>query len=51
VDIAIQLFDAMVIARDDKERRTDRVMLGFRQFDAPVSPVLTYFPSFGANTP
>ena len=23
VDIAIQLFDAMGIARDDKERRTD----------------------------
>ena len=42
VDIAIQLFDAMGIARDDKERRTDWVMRGFRQFDAPVSLVLTY---------
>ena len=41
-DIAIQLFDAMGIARDDKERRTDWVMRGFRQFDAPVSLVLTY---------
>ncbi len=42
VDIAIQLFEAMGIARDDKERRTDWVMRGFRQFDAPVSLVLTY---------
>ena len=42
VDIAIQLFDAMGIAREDKERRTDWVMRGFRQFDAPVSLVLTY---------
>ena len=42
VDIAVQLFDAMGIARDDKERRTDWVMRGFRQFDAPVSLVLTY---------
>ena len=42
VDIAMQLFDVMGIARDDKERRTDWVMRGFRQFDAPVSLVLTY---------
>jgi nitroreductase len=41
VDIAIQLFDVMGIARDDKERRTDWVMRGFRQFDAPVSIVIT----------
>jgi nitroreductase len=42
VDIAIQLFEAMGIQRDDKARRTDWVMRGFRQFDAPVSIVLTY---------
>jgi len=42
IDIAVQLFEAMGIARDDKERRTDWVMRGFRQFDAPVSIVLTY---------
>jgi len=42
VDIAVQLFEAMGIARDDKARRTDWVMRGFRQFDAPVSLVLTY---------
>jgi nitroreductase len=42
VEVAVQLFDAMGIARDDKERRTDWVMRGFRQFDAPISLVLTY---------
>jgi nitroreductase len=42
IDIAIQLFEAMGIARDDKVKRTDWVMRGFRQFDAPVSLVLTY---------
>lgn len=42
VGIAVQLFDVMGIARDDKARRTDWVMRGFRQFDAPVSLVLTY---------
>jgi nitroreductase len=42
VAIAVQLFDAMGIERDDKTRRTDWVMRGFRQFDAPVSLVLTY---------
>lgn len=42
VEIAKQLFAAMGIARDDKERRQDWVMRGFRQFDAPVSMVLTY---------
>lgn len=42
VNIAKQLFAAMGIARDDKEMRQDWVMRGFRQFDAPVSIVLTY---------
>lgn len=42
VDIAKQLFAAMGIARDDKAMRQDWVMRGFRQFDAPVSLVLTY---------
>jgi nitroreductase len=42
VDIAKQLFAAMGIDRYDKERRHDWVMRGFRQFDAPVSIVLTY---------
>jgi nitroreductase len=41
VEIAVQLFEAMGIARDDKDRRQDWVMRGFRQFDAPVSVVIT----------
>lgn len=41
VEIAIQLFEAMGIERDDKARRMDWVMRGFRQFDAPVSVVIT----------
>ena len=40
--MAIQLFEAMEIARDDKEKRLDWMLRGFRQFDAPVSLVLTY---------
>jgi nitroreductase len=42
VAIAKQLFAAMGIARDDAARRQDWVLRGFRQFDAPVSLVLTY---------
>lgn len=40
-EIAVQLFDAMGIAWEDKTRRTDWAMRGFRQFDAPVSVVGT----------
>jgi len=32
----------MGIERHDKEKRLDWVMRGFRQFDAPVSIVITY---------
>jgi nitroreductase len=42
VEIAKQLFAAMGIERDNKEKRADWVMRGFRQFDAPVSIVVTY---------
>lgn len=42
VEIAKQLFAAMGIARDDKVMRQDWVMRGFRQFDAPVSIVVTF---------
>ncbi len=41
VDIAKQLFAVMGIAREDAEKRQDWVMRGFRQFDAPVSIVVT----------
>ena len=42
IEIAKQLFGAMGIAREDKEKRMDWVLRGFRQFDAPVSIVVTY---------
>ncbi|MEH6565274.1 MAG: nitroreductase [Halopseudomonas sp.] len=42
IEIAVQLFEAMGIARDDKAKRQDWVLRGFRQFDAPVSIVVTY---------
>ncbi|MEM9725905.1 MAG: nitroreductase family protein [Pseudomonadota bacterium] len=42
IEVAKQLFGAMGIAREDKEKRTDWVLRGFRQFDAPASIVVTY---------
>lgn len=42
VEVAKQLFGAMGIERDNKEKRQDWVMRGFRQFDAPVCVIITY---------
>jgi len=42
IGVAKQLFGAMGIEREDKAGRQDWVMRGFRQFDAPVSVVVTY---------
>jgi nitroreductase len=42
IEIAKQLFAAMEIERDNQEKRRDWVLRGFRQFDAPVSVVVTY---------
>ena len=42
IEIAKQLFAAMGIERHDKAMRQDWVMRGFRQFDAPVSIVVTF---------
>ncbi|MFT3728884.1 MAG: nitroreductase [Terricaulis sp.] len=42
VEIAKQLFAVMNIERHDKAARQDWVLRGFRQFDAPVSVVVTY---------
>jgi nitroreductase len=42
IGIAKQLFAAMGIERHDKDARQDWVLRGFRQFDAPVSIVITY---------
>ncbi|UPT63596.1 MAG: nitroreductase [Hyphomonadaceae bacterium JAD_PAG50586_4] len=42
IEIAKQLFAVMGIDRHDAEKRKDWVLRGFRQFDAPVSIVVTY---------
>ena len=42
VGVAKQLFSAMGIARDDKDKRQDWVLRGFHQFDAPVCVIITY---------
>ena len=42
IEIAKQLFAAMNIEREDKAARQNWVLRGFRQFDAPVSIVVTY---------
>ncbi|MFT6436096.1 MAG: nitroreductase [Candidatus Azotimanducaceae bacterium] len=40
--VAGQLFESMGIEWSDKARRLDWVLRGFRQFDAPVSIVITF---------
>jgi hypothetical protein len=40
--VARQLFSAMRIERDNKDKRQDWVLRGFRQFDAPVCVIITY---------
>ncbi|HAJ83335.1 MAG: nitroreductase [Planktomarina sp.] len=50
IEIAVQLFEAMGIRREDAERRQDWVMRGFRQFDAPVSIVVCFDRSLVKNT-
>jgi len=42
IGVAKQLFQAMGIERHDQEKRKEWVLRGFRQFDAPVSIVVTY---------
>jgi len=42
IGVAKQLFAAMGIERHDQQARQDWVLRGFRQFDAPVSIVITY---------
>jgi len=41
VDLAIQLFKLMGIAREDKEKRAEWTRRGFRFFDAPVGIILS----------
>ena len=47
--IAVQLFESMGIEWTDKERRHDWVLRGFRQFDAPLSIVVTFDRSLDNN--
>jgi len=49
IGVAKQLFAAMEIARDDKVKRKEWVLRGFRQFDAPVSIIVTYDTSLKGN--
>lgn len=42
IEVAVQLFEAMGITREDKQGRADWTMRGFRIFDAPLLMVITY---------
>ena len=42
IGVAKQLFAAMGIERENKAKRHEWVLRGFRQFDAPVSIIVTY---------
>lgn len=41
VDLAIEIFRLMGIAREDREKRADWMQRGFRFFDAPAGIILT----------
>ena len=41
VDVAVQLFQLMGIAREDKERKAEWMQRGFRFFDAPAAIILS----------
>ena len=41
VELAIQLFQLMGIGREDKEKRNQWMMRGFRYFDAPAAIILS----------
>ncbi|HMT43216.1 MAG TPA: nitroreductase [Chakrabartia sp.] len=49
IDVAKQLFGVMGIERHDQQGRMDWVLRGFRQFDAPVSIVITYDKMIAGN--
>ena len=40
IEVAVQIFQLMGIAREDKERRAEWMQRGFRYFDAPVALIL-----------
>ena len=51
VDLAIQLFQLMGIAREDKEKRAEWMQRGFRFFDAPAAIILSVDSSLNESRP
>ena len=49
VDIAIQLFQLLGIAREDKEKRNDWMKKGGRFFDAPAAIIISVDKSLGSE--
>lgn len=47
VAVGIQLFQLMGIAREDREKRTEWTMRGFRLFDAPAAIIISSDESLG----
>jgi len=50
VDLAVQLFKLMGIAREDRDKRVDWMKRGLRFFDAPVGLILTADQSLNLRT-
>jgi len=51
VDLAIQIFQLMGIAREDKEKRAEWMQRGFRFFDAPAAIILSVDRSLDESRP
>lgn len=49
VALAVQLFQLMGIAREDKEKRTEWMRKGFRFFDAPAAIIISMDKSVGSG--
>jgi len=50
VDLAIQIFNLMGIAREDKEKRAEWMQRGFRLFNAPAAFILSMDKSLDEST-
>jgi nitroreductase len=51
VEVAVQLFGLMGIAREDKEKRAEWMQRGFRFFDAPAAIIISVDKSLGEIRP
>jgi len=51
VEVAVQIFGLMGIAREDKEKRAEWMQRGFRFFDAPAAIILSVDKSLGEIRP